>query len=638
MSESEEGARSGIGDILLPGFVLWRAQGILVDLSALDSHELFQTFVDRLFSSGARFVDIDYPMFGKLLFTWEAKDIERELERCEQSGRQPLFRVASDMVAFPEARRALYRGIKVLEGGKAAEYLFEQIVVDEEEGVPGSGRRAYLDFDEFVAELWNRGVRFGIDAAVVREAIEKDATGRIVIAHQLAAVEGHDASIEELSDRLHRDNKPKLLPDGRVDLKQFANRFPQVTLGTQLFRKIPRDLGVVGWTVQGRELAPPKVKDLDIEAMAGPGTRVERTPAGEFVVAIHDGFLSVESATGMLSVVDKIVNREGVSARTTGDLKLDGDDYEEHGEVQEKRTINGHNMTFMADVFGNANSNGGHIHFKRNLSGGSAFSPGGSVAVEGKASRAVIDTGKGEVKVKDAEGCMIFGGCVHIERAILCDIVADEVTIGDAEGCVIAARKITLDRCGARRNDGTMLSLLLPDRGRMRKRLGEIAQMREKAQLKLEERRAAQQALLAQPDLKSYLTIQPKLKSGEMVMNEGQKAQWQKLLDRAAAPLRQMAQLGSELKAAQEAVEALDKERHELETTYRQSLAAISCTLGQIHGHTQVRMLRESADMKPLRGLSQKDLRARLSEGGGAADGLFADSVGSFEWRPGEDS
>ncbi len=636
-------ARSGMADIPLPGFVLWREQGIFVDLSALDSHDLFQGFVERLFSSGARFVDLDYKMFGKLLFTWDVPDIERELERCEQACRPPLFRIAGDIVPFPQQRRALYRGLKVLDGGKSAEYMFERITLDPEEplgpdGQPAQGKRAYLDFDEFVAELWNRGVRFGIDADVVRDAIERDITERVTIAHRLDAVDGHDASVEELSDRIHRDNKPRLLPDGRIDLKQFSNRFPQVTVGTRLFRKIPRDNGVAGWDVQGRELAPLKVKDLDMERMAGPGTRVERLPEGEFVVALRDGFLSIDSATGMMSVVDKIVNREGVSMRTTGDLTLDGDEYEEHGEVHEGRNVNGHNMTFMADVFGNIRSNGGRIVFKRNLGGGTAVTPGGSVEVEAKASRATIDAGKGDVKIREAEGCVIYGARVKIERAVLCDIVADDVSITEAEGCAIAARRVVIDKPGVRRNQPTAISLLLPDLGRFRKRLNEIAKAGEKAQRKLDEQSMAQQGLNEQADMKTYLAIAPRLKSGELVMNEGQKAQWQTLLSRIAAPLRQMAQIAAESKSAREALEALDRERQEIEIARRVSLAAVSCTLRQVNGQTQVRMLRESADMKPLNSLSPKDLHVRLTEGGGAADGLFADAVGSFEWRPDEDA
>lgn len=62
--------------------------------------------------------------------------------------------------------------------------------------------------------------------------------------------------------------------------------------------------------------------------------------------------MSVDPKTSQISINDKIVSRDGVSARTTGNLELKGD-YEEFGEVQEKRVIEGEGITIHADVFGN---------------------------------------------------------------------------------------------------------------------------------------------------------------------------------------------------------------------------------------------------------------------------------------------
>ena len=77
---------------------------------------------------------------------------------------------------FPAERRDIYRGVKILDDGKGAEYVFEQISVEREIDDPdapdGSGKRMvaerlYADFDEFVAALWEKGLRFGIDALVL---------------------------------------------------------------------------------------------------------------------------------------------------------------------------------------------------------------------------------------------------------------------------------------------------------------------------------------------------------------------------------------------------------------------------------------------------------------------------------------
>jgi hypothetical protein len=58
-------------------------------------------------------------------------------------------------------------------------------------------------------------------------------------------------------------------------------------------------------------------------------------------------------------VTDKIVSHEGVSVRTTGDLLLTGEEYEQHGEIQEKRIVQCRSITAYADVFGNIISSGG---------------------------------------------------------------------------------------------------------------------------------------------------------------------------------------------------------------------------------------------------------------------------------------
>ena len=88
-------------------------------------------------------------------------------------------------------------------------------------------------------------------------------------------------------------------------------------------------------------------------------------------MALQTGFLNVDRETSQVSVGDKIVSRDGVSARTTGNLQLTGD-YEEFGEVQEKRVIEGEGITVHADVFGNIVSRGGAVVLNSNLVGGSA--------------------------------------------------------------------------------------------------------------------------------------------------------------------------------------------------------------------------------------------------------------------------
>jgi hypothetical protein len=568
------------GEVLLPAFVLRKEDGLYVDLPALEMAHVFGQFAERVFASGARFAELDYDLFLHLIFLWEDDDIARLSADLKRKGRPPQVRIARDIVNFPQERRDLYRGLKVDDDLGAAEYLFEQISVEREEADPDApeGKRVvleriYLDFDEFVAALWDKGVRFGIDAKRVRDAIKRDQVERVTIAERKAPEPGTDASVDEQSDLLHRDDTPKLLPNGRMDLRHYRNRFPQVSGGTRLFKKVPRQLGRLGWTVEGHEVAPEPAKDFDIETLAGPGTMVTRDSNGEYVIAAQDGFLDIDSASGMLSVVDKIISREGVSMRTTGDLSLQGDDYEEHGEVQEKRVVEGHNMTFCADVFGEIRSSGGVVTFKQNISGGSAQSPKGTVVVEGSASRAFLQALNGEIVVERAEGCAIVASRVRIARAVGCDIVADEATIEQAEGCVITAKSISVQNGGARRGVPTLALVILPDLSSFDSQREALETGRREALAQAEKLTAVIPTLMAQADMKTYAAMAPRIRSKSVTLTAAQQTQWDALIVRVSPLLRKVSAVNEEIKTLKDYAVDVEKELQEVERARKEALA-----------------------------------------------------------------
>lgn len=631
------------GQVLLPAFVGRRPDGLFIDLLAIDSRGLITEFVQRVFASGARFVGLDYDLFLKLLFLWEPADIDRQLAEFKSRGQPPQVRLAADIVPFGEERRAIYRAVKILDGGRGAEYMFEQVSVEREVDDPESpeGRRTvserlYADFDEFVAALWEKGVRFGIDAKAVREAIERDKQERLTVARFVEPREGKDAGVDEQTDLLHRDNAPRRLADGRIDLAQFRNRFPQVSKGTRLFKKIPRIAGTSGWDVAGKEIAPKPIKDFEIDTLAGPGTEVVRDADMELVVAAQDGFLDIDAQSGKISVVDKIVSREGVSMRTTGDLALQGEEYEEHGEVQERRTIKGRHMSFFADVFGNIVSDGGRVTFKRNLSGGTVASPRGEVMVEGAASRSEISVPDGSFVANHAENCVIIGGKVRIGRAIRCDIVADEVAIEISEGSAVAARKIAVKTATTRKGEASTLTVLLPDLARFDAELVRLHEAREASAGRMAKFSAAQQTLVAQPDMKSYLALQPKIKAKAIVMSAAQQAQWQALLARIAPTLRQVAALNSEIQSSRQAVADTEAEIAAVAEARRAAGEGLFCKIEAVAGDAVVYKLRQSSEDKTFAGLPAKELYKRLREPGARAVRLFYSSSGSFEWQPAE--
>jgi len=334
-------------ELVLPSFVLKRDDGLYVDAvrAALDAQ--FTRFVDSVFAEGAYFPNVDYAVLSRLLYQAAGP----------ASTKTEWLKLSDQLAAFPESRRALYKSIKIIGDAERAEYLFEPVFVeaDAAEGEsPATAQPvpAKLVFDEFVAHAWGQGVRAGIDDKTVRRIIETGEMGLIEIAKWIEPAAGQDASIQEISDALHRDNAPKQLANGHIDLGHFKNRYPQIAKNVALLKKTPRVLGQPGRNLSGELLEPDMPKDFDFKALAGIGTQVEQRSDGEYIVSIMEGFLTLDSTTNQVSINAKIVSHEGVSMRTTGDLVLTGDDYEEHGEVEELRTVEGKNMTFCADVYG----------------------------------------------------------------------------------------------------------------------------------------------------------------------------------------------------------------------------------------------------------------------------------------------
>lgn len=633
------------GEVLLPGFVRRGNDGLYVELSAIDSNDLFRAFVERVFTAGARFAGLDYDVFRSLLFDLEPDDIGRLAEQQAKQGKRSELRLADDIVPFPLERRQFYRSVKTLGKGEGAEYFFEPVLVEVPAEIPPDAPpgtppppprqvRVKLDFDEFVADLWEKGIRFGLDQAAVRAAIGGDKTERVVVARLKPPTPGKDASVAEQSDALYRDNSPFIRPDGRMDLRHFRNRFPQVRQGTLLFKKLPRTPGKLGWDVAGKALDPGEPKDFDLSTMAGPGTRVENLPGGEYIVAGMDGFLNIDTRSNQISVTEKIINREGVSLRTTGDLTLSGDEFEEHGEVQEQRNVEGKNMTFRADVFGNVVSNGGRVVLKKNLAGGSAIArEGGSVVVEGSASRAVVEAREGEITLAYAESCFIFGRKVTLGRAINCDIYAEELTVDQAEGCAMAAARVTVAASRARKDVETVISVLLPDLAPYVNWLEGLKKSRSDAERLLAEKSRELEALAAAPEVKGYLTLSRQIKTNTMRLTADQEAAFQRLRERLAPQLAKMEALQGAVKAARISQDGVTVQMEQVANRAREAFAGIGCAIGKVEGETVVRLLRGHETVLPAKVLPPKDLRAALRKIHAGSDRLFSGSSGSFEWK-----
>lgn len=629
--------------VLLPAFITRRSGSVFVEYAKLGAGA-FEQFVDRLFENGGRFAGLDYAVFIALLYP--------ESVRGEPPAKLADVRIAGDIVRFAPERQALYKALKIFGDGEGAEYVFEPATIDVtveepvysppgEDGVAriiGStpkivSQPTKLDFDEFVAAVWGKGVRFGIDQAAVRQAIQGGISARLEIARQLDPLLGTDATVEEQTEALHRDDAPRLLPDGRVDLKQFKNRFPQIHKNAALLKKIPRVMGKPGYKVSGAVIEPPEPLDFELSSLAGPGTRVDDTPNGEFIVAAMDGFIILDTQTNLVSVTEKIVNRDGINMKTTGDLSLGVDNYEEYGEVQEGRVVEGKNMTFQADVFGHIISTGGHIQFNGNLAGGLAKNIGGSITVAGRATMSKLEAWDGKVKLNVSEGSLIIAREVEIERAVSCIIIADEVHIASAEGCAIAGKNIVLDSAGNRKDTETIVTVVVPDFSAFDQQLSTLKKDLAGIQAELDANTAASGELRSQQEFAGYLTLENRIRQGEIKLSAAQLDHWKKAQGRFAPQLGKLQNLTSVEKALQQKKAGIEQLMTHLQQRRRAIVANATCAIGQVEGDVLVRTLPSASGMLVFHGWPDNDIKTRLRDYGPMKERVFTGDSGNLEWR-----
>jgi hypothetical protein len=452
-----------------------------------------------------------------------------------------------------------------------------------------------------------------------------------VVARRRPAVPGQDARVIEVSDSIHRSDAPRQLPNGKLDLMAFQNRYPQVQEGVRLLKKIPRAVGVAGFELSGIVIEPAVPRDLDLSAYAGLGTSVECTGEGDFLVAHQTGYLSVEPGTSRLSVGDKIVSHDGVSARTTGNLHLPGD-YEEFGEVQENRVLEGDSITVHSHVFGHVISRGGSVLLNANLVGGSARNKCGGIRVRGVASGATIQASGGDVVLAHAENCVVSGARVRIAHAVNCDILGEQVEVGVAEGCAIGAMQVSIGRAMPRRQCEMVVTAMYPDCSAIDEALAQVRERLARFGELVARHKAHIEHMTSQPDVAKYLLLASRVRNKELTLTPQQVPQFQKLALAVAPALKAIAKVTQDLKAAEAEQQAGCAMLAKLERQRADNTPSCAVTVGAILGETRVLAWAYYPDGSTLYDLGAREVKARV-RGGVPATPLFAGSGGAFGWR-----
>lgn len=625
MSTHGAAAAAPVG-IAVPDGLAIRADGVYAEAGVAGAATpALAAAIDAVYRGGNLLQGLDYPAFLKAVFGHDPAP----------AGGVPAadgaVRIAAAIEAFDPARRALYRPLKI--GAGRAEYYFEPVWLADPLDPDAPGTPTRLDPDEFVADLWVKGIRCGIEIDTVRAAIAANKADRIVVARRLEAQPGIDAHIVEVADDLHRNDAPRQLANGRLDLHRFQNRFPQIGPGVRLLRKVAATAGMHGVEMSGAPIPSAPGRDTDLGAYAGSGTIVERGKDGEFLVSQQAGFLSVDGKSSRISVGAKIVSHDGVSAKTTGDLQLSGD-YEEFGEVQEKRVIEGAGITVHGDVFGRLVSRGGAVLLHANLVGGAVHNRRGDIRVRGMASGAVLLAPEGAVLLERAENCIVAAARVHIAHAVNCEIIGDEVTVGQAEGSAVAGRRVDVACTAPRRQSEMLVCALQPDGRELDGLIAAVGERIAGFDVLVARHKAALECLGAEPAVRRYLLLASKVRKHEIGLNPEQARQFQKMGQDVAPALTAIGAASNAVKAAAAERQAGAAMLAGLEAQRRDAACIATVTVQQVQGDTQVRVLA----FDPRAGhpwlVAPRDAKARLR---GPQHGalLFSGAAGSVAWSSG---
>jgi len=631
-----------VAPLPLPAFILPQEGELFIDRSKLGHADDFAHFVAEIFTSGHFFAGLNYVTFTNTLY---GNDLALASEP---------ERLAHAIQRFDPARRSIYKGIKLEVNNAYAEYFFEQPVYMERlekkprfgpsdefgeaqiigEQIIAHAEVSYYDIDEFIADMWLKGVKFGINIDTVSDIINNKRAERVKFAHKQAPIPAIDASLQEIFAGLHRDNSPKMLDNGRHDLRQYSNRFPQIGSNVDIFHKIPLQVSVPGFTVTGEPLVLPGApKNFNLANLAGPGTRIERRGNEEYIVSSCEGFLDLDTRTNLVSVSETVINKEGVSLRTTGDISLAGDHFENHGDVQERRLVDGKHMTFHGDIFGQIESRGGDVKIKGNVISGSVSSRSGSIHLEGRASRAQIDARGGRVEIELAEGSRIIGKLVRIKRAVRCEIIADRVEADSLESCTIATLELKARRAGVFKNDENRFYLIKPDITHLLKQQQDTQTELDKLRVDMAGRQSNIDVIKSQPDLVKYLALNQRVKNGELKLNDQQYQQLQSAGQRFTIPLRTLRTLTNEIEQIQAAIDRRQSMLTHAQTLRASVQANLHSFIKEIVGDTNIRLMAVDYFEPPLADVQIDAIIARLQRTENQGPAIFSGHSGSFSWR-----
>jgi len=304
----------------------------------------------------------------------------------------------------------------------------------------------------------------------------------------------------------------------------------------------------------------------------------------------------------------------------------------EQGEVKEGRVIEGKNLTFRADVYGDVVAQGGFILLEKNMSGGSARSYGGDVTSNGRVFNSVIEACTGQVTLQYAESCLILGESVLIDRAVNCDIVAENIQVGSAEGCGVAGKAIQVNSSGACRSKETLISMLVPNLSVLDAQIAQMSREIEDCNLIVEAKNRELALLKSDAEFAKYLALATSIRQGKIQLNAAQQDGWQKMTARFAGSMSAGSKLSAEKQEQLTRAQAFLQEQAHLLAAREKSCAGIRCEITEVAGDTRVQSMIAPNGVAALQKYQPGEIRSRLREHDVKHTRIFSDDTGSLVW------
>ena len=177
---------------------------------------------------------------------------------------------------------------------------------------PSEGEAVEPTFAEVFSLLEEKGLKFGINLGIVKDAIEEKKWGeKILIAEGTPSLPGKDASLEIFFPTDH-SQRPQIKEDGHIDYKEVSV-VNSVEKDAVLVKKTPVALGPAGTDVFGNAL--PAIGGKDVPLPKGKG--VSPDPSDPNILrAANEGVIFYDPQTNVIEIQQLYLVPENVDYST----------------------------------------------------------------------------------------------------------------------------------------------------------------------------------------------------------------------------------------------------------------------------------------------------------------------------------